>query len=342
MFKKSLIGLALLLSFGEAMTLEPRNILLNGNIDVFIQYEEGEVPNDKDWVAIYKKGSSTAWENVIDWGWVTNYRGIFPGNQGHRFPALVLDEGEYEARVFKDNSFVLHKSISFTVKEPISNLKEVKANYRRIDRHDEYIDEPGFQGVVDIHADSLQVYLEGLTKPSKPNKQDWVALYRKNDTNDWKNVIEWAWVSDLSSSFYRWSIRELNLEEGDYEVRYFLNNSFDTYKKSASFYVEQHDNPHNVETLISTKVVKQDNSAYNVEVNFEKSSANQKDWVAIFVAGKAFKSSNVIAWSYNTTGNANGTIELSIPESYAGKRLTAALFSNDSYRQVIKTSFTLE
>lgn len=340
MLKKSLITLSLLLSFGEAITLEPNDTLLNGNINVFMQYEEGEVLNNQDWVAIYKKGSSTVWENVIDWGWIKDYRGIFPGNIGHNFPAIPLDEGEYEARIFKNNSFTIHKSILFTVKEPLSNLKEVKVQYRRVDRHNEYVDEPGFQGIIDIHADYVDTDLAGLTKVSKPNKKDWVALYSVNDANAWENVIEWSWVSDLS--YYQWKLRKLNLEEGDYEVRYFLNNSFDTHKKSPSFHVDQHDNPHDVETSISVNSELQDDNTYDVSINFEKSSGNKKDWIAIFVVGKAYKSSNVLKWSYNTNGDIDGTIDLVLPKQYKDKRLTAVLFSDDSYTEVTKTTFILQ
>ncbi len=68
------------------------------------------------------------------------------------------------------------------------------------------------------------------------NKNNWVAIYKKGASNDWKNVIKWSWVKDLYSvpsdepavkRYFTYT-----LPNGEYECRFFLNN---TYKTFASF-----------------------------------------------------------------------------------------------------------
>jgi len=78
----------------------------------------------------------------------------------------------------------------------------------------------------------------GLTNGPK----DWIALYRKNDSNAWSNVLTWDWAKNLKESDLHGDIysvtKNINLTNGEYEVRYFKNNSFTTYKKSRSFKVK--------------------------------------------------------------------------------------------------------
>ena len=63
--------------------------------------------NTKDWVAIYPKGSSNAWGNVIDWQFVEDPKKEITFNK--------LPVGEYEIRGFFNNSFKLETSFAFRV-----------------------------------------------------------------------------------------------------------------------------------------------------------------------------------------------------------------------------------
>jgi pimeloyl-ACP methyl ester carboxylesterase len=68
--------------------------------------------NDEDWVGIYPKGSTNAWENVIAWKFT---HGIRNGELAVSTMVRDLNPGLYEARVFFNNTFVLEAECSFIV-----------------------------------------------------------------------------------------------------------------------------------------------------------------------------------------------------------------------------------
>ena len=72
--------------------------------------------NKNDWVGIYPKGSSNAWENVVSWSFTNGTKGMV--EYGITTGVLNLEgvvEGEYEARLFYNNSFELEDFIEFDV-----------------------------------------------------------------------------------------------------------------------------------------------------------------------------------------------------------------------------------
>ncbi len=86
------------------------------NIVVDFKNMKGE--ENQDWIAIYPKGSSNDWGNVIYWKWT---HGLINGSI--TFDSLPL--GEYEVRAFFNNSFKLEKSYPFTVR----NIKKKSTIY---------------------------------------------------------------------------------------------------------------------------------------------------------------------------------------------------------------------
>ncbi len=72
--------------------------------------------NNGDWVGIYSKGSSHAWENVLSWSFTNGTE--YMDEDGITEGTLNLDglaEGEYEARLFFDNSYYLESLTRFIV-----------------------------------------------------------------------------------------------------------------------------------------------------------------------------------------------------------------------------------
>ena len=71
MHKKILITLSLLLSLGEAVELKKH--FLPGQYGIFdtliTGVNEEEAIANRDWIAIYKKGASTEWKNVLAWSY---------------------------------------------------------------------------------------------------------------------------------------------------------------------------------------------------------------------------------------------------------------------------------
>ena len=86
-----------------------------------------------------------------------------------------------------------------------------------------------------------QVYHENETitvnyKDMYGGKEDWIGIYPKEASNEWKNMQQWNWTSGKSIGKINFNINDLN--NGNYEVRAFFNNSFDT-EAIYSFSVEK-------------------------------------------------------------------------------------------------------
>ena len=115
--KKVIILLGIFIStiIGHAMpTVETNKIVYSTNepITVSVTHMLGDAT---DWIAIYPKGSTNEWKNVLRWSWTDGF------TEGSKtFEGLAV--GEYEARVFFKNSFTLEGSSSFSVEGNVAEL----------------------------------------------------------------------------------------------------------------------------------------------------------------------------------------------------------------------------
>ena len=64
--------------------------------------------DEEDWIAIYPVGTDHSWENVVKWDWTG---GIDSGT----FSLSSVPAGEYEVRIFFENSYNLENKYSFRV-----------------------------------------------------------------------------------------------------------------------------------------------------------------------------------------------------------------------------------
>ncbi len=161
---------------------------------------------NKDWVGIYPKASNNDWENVIIWNWATNGAVSFDlvkKGDGNLAP------GEYEARLFFNNTYDDKAKVAFKVSSETSPLTMSKSTYK-----------PNEKISVTISAD--------LT-----GNKDWVGIYPKASNNDWKNVIIWNWATNGAVSFDLVNKGNGKLAPGEYEARLFFNNTYDDKAKVA-------------------------------------------------------------------------------------------------------------
>jgi parallel beta-helix repeat protein len=90
------------------------------------------------------------------------------------------------------------------------------------------------------YSSGSDVWIELEDKPN--NAQDWVGIYPAGSTNDWDNVVEWKWAKDTSpTQVDQGDWYKFQLDDGKYEARFFLNNSF-TLNDKVSFSVEANNN----------------------------------------------------------------------------------------------------
>ena len=295
----------------------------NGAVNILIDYNK-DADRDirdksKDWVAVYKKGTTTAWQNVINWAWVKDLHGQAPGDYyGHIFKGThIAEPGEYEVRFFKNNSFTVDKSLSFTTKQVPSFLTSIK--------------KAGYNAIIMQGFDNNEFV---------PTQQDWVGVYKENDDNTWQNVVQWGWLKDLKkyNSYMLYLDTKLYEKGVKYKARYFLNNSFHTYKETEAFYVGEL--PDNEKKVFSFAFIEKRNGALFSRLGVYSNYINSpKDWIGIFKNDVEFTDrSNLIAWSYVSKANSSKTLQILKPELIESKGdYKAVFFRNDSYKKFGKS-----
>lgn len=214
--------------------------------------------NKNNWVAIYKKGDSNDWKNVLKWAWVKDIQnGIAPADSlKNRYFSYSLPDGEYEFRFFLDNSYKTFASFEFTA--------------------DNVIDSPKL---------TIEEQTEDkITFNSTYGDKTWIGIYQRNTyRNDWEYVKAWSWVKSKSTS-----IDLVDLPRGDYRAKLFYNNSYKN-EKSINF-------SHN--GINQDNFVKVDNfDGYN-RINFSNSFqvGNSKSWIGVYKKEASNASNNRIRW----------------------------------------------
>jgi len=155
--------------------------------------------NPQDWVGVYPIGTTNDWENVITWKWT----------DGTINPSLslgTLPEGNYEVRAFFENKFNEKATHTFIVNQAIgdTSVSTTKTTYKPNEK-------------ITVHYSN-----------TSGDDKDWIAIYPKNSNNEWNNVIEWTWTEGQVNG-----VKTFNkLPVGEYEVRIFLQDSFNLETKS--------------------------------------------------------------------------------------------------------------
>ena len=147
--------------------------------------------SNEDWIGIYPKGSSNDWENVIAWKWI---EGEINGTKTY----APLPTGEYDIRVFFNNSFNLEANSSFVVEIPVSeelNISLEKDNYEPFEL---------------IHVNFANMSGQAT---------DWLGIFPVGANNEKESAIEWR---DTNSTVTG-QISFNGLKAGDYELRAYFD-----------------------------------------------------------------------------------------------------------------------
>ena len=183
-----------------------------------------------------------------------------------------------------------------------------------------------YQGNYNSDSD---VWIELQDKPN--NRYDWVGIYPSDSNNDWENVVAWRWAKDTSpTQVDQGDWYKFNLEDGSYEARFFLNNSF-TVNSKVSLNVG--DVP---SVTLKTKNKYKSDEVVNVKISGELSE--NKDWVGVYPVGSSNDWKNVLAWNwvYEGDNSLNKKIKALTTGNYE-----ARLFFNNSFEVAEKVSFTV-
>lgn len=303
-----------------------------------------------DWVGTYRPNASD--EESIDWKYTGGAK-----NGTLELPGLAA--GEYEVRLYFNDSYDLEQKVAFTVKSDTADLCP----------DDPDKTEPGECGC-GVPEGTCQQQADPYIEVSKPvfsvneavfvsfyelpgNNLDWVGTYKAGAANS--AYIDWTFMPAGETD----GIVQLpGLPEGNYEVRLFFNDSY-TLEYKVSFTVKNDvvdrcpDDPDKIEPgecgcgvpegtcqIEETPYIEMSQPAFAVNeeivIHFYNLPGNPMDWVGTYREGTSHYS--YIDWAY-TLGAKNGTIRLpGLPQG----DYEARLYFNDSYNLEHKISFVVK
>lgn len=157
---------------------------------------------NQDWVGIFEKDAANTWGNVIAWNWAPNNGSVTLDKVATT--AKDMPAGDYDVRLFFNNSFNVEERTNFTV---LANnpIRTTKAEY--------------------TVNESVQVEISTTLSGDR----DWVGIYPKDSDNSWGNVIAWNWVPNNGTITLNKGVK--NMPAGDYEARLFYKNSYNLENK---------------------------------------------------------------------------------------------------------------
>jgi len=150
--------------------------------------------NSGDWVGIYQKDAPSTWANTITW----KYDGqVVDGT----YDLDSVPQGEYEVRVFLNNSYTLLASTPFKVivKPLITTIITDKAVYE--------------------NGEDINITVTDMLG----NQRDWIGIFPAEEVSSFENAYDWEWTEAINEG----SILFRGLPAGDYEARAFFNNNFE-------------------------------------------------------------------------------------------------------------------
>jgi hypothetical protein len=244
-----------------ASSLNPTKTQYTYLEDIQIFADNIEV-HPQNWIGIYPVGSSSKWENMLRWTWTKE-------TTSGKFTFHGLPDGDYEARLFYNNSFKPEAITTFSVSK--SSIGKPTINPEKLQYK---INEP------------ITFWLKNMSG----HPQDWVAIYPKNSSNKWENVIDWTYLNGDVTSFHSFK----GLKAGKYEIRAFYKNS---YTVEASYEIQVGtEEPVIPPSAISSSTNYTPNDPIKVTIKgFEK---NRQDWIGIYPSNSSNKWENVVAWKW--------------------------------------------
>jgi len=142
--------------------------------------------SNHDWIGIYPAGSTTAWENMIQWEW-KNAEGMQTFNN--------LPAGDYEVRIFFNSTLNIEASHAFSVENTAFDLESRKVAYDPFEL---------------IHADFINM---------RGTASDWIGIFPVGADNQKASAIQWKYAKSLVNG----SLNFNGLAVGTYEMRAYFS-----------------------------------------------------------------------------------------------------------------------
>jgi len=162
------------------------------------------------WVGLYKKGTNNAWGNVLAWDWVKNSK-VKISRIAH------FKAGDYQARLFFNNSYVTAATIDFKIGDGPGNTGETIA----------YVEAFAFDKTIVVSLNDNFV-----------DPKDWIGVFKKGAPYTLKNIEAWSYIKE-NEPYYPISIKNpKGILPGKYDVVYFHSDTYQTVGPVKTFTVE--------------------------------------------------------------------------------------------------------
>lgn len=253
-----------------------------------------------DWVAIFPADSNNDFGRIIQWQ-------LTGATVNAALQFNPLGEGSYDVRLFYGADAVQGASKRITVGDNGNIDAEIRANK-------------------EVYAlnEAISVNYENMSG----NDEDWIGIYPQNSNNDWGNIVQWAWTNGDIVGNHNFE----PLPVGDYEVRAFFNNSFNTEARYA-FSVE---GQNAVATVSTNKKVYEPNE--QVIASFTNMSGDNEDWMGIYPAGSSNAWENIVDWRW-ISGDVQGTRSFN---GLAAGQYEVRVFFDNSFNLQASYAFEIE
>ena len=257
----------------------------------------------KAWIGLYKKGTSNEWSNVLAWSWVTNAQTKI-SNISH------FHEGDYQARLFFNNSYTTEASIDFHIGQSPGNQEAQLVNARTA---------------------PYQKTFQLSIKPANHAKvNDWVGIFKKGLSHTRQNLVAWSYVKKYDRRLTMIALSSKGLSLGLYDIVYFTANSYQEDGPTAILTVEAGVCHGGFRGTYGGKSV--------LSIGQYNSFKQSNDWVAIFKKDAEPIRSNILHWSYVRDGEIMRESEYhtvvhfpTFPDQMAYNNFKIVLFENDTY-----------
>jgi hypothetical protein len=226
------------------------------------------------WIGIYQKDAPLTFENVLVWDWVTA--------DTTSLDIPKIQDGEYEARLFFNNSFQLEKAVTFQH----LNGQGPDKRYNRIQNQTTLVETS--------NNFNISYRERGLS-----NITDWVGVFKPNTSHIRKNLLAWGYLNiPNEAGMGTVPLKTLDgqiLQLGKYDMVCFANDGYDqqlgeTKTLTVDFRAKY------ASGISNTLGYVLDSYVYLNQIKQEK------DWIAIFKKDKDPIRENIIAWSYISEG----------------------------------------
>jgi len=275
----------------------------------FITFNSAQA--QKAWIGLYKKGTSNEWSNVLAWSWVTNTQTKI-SNISH------FHEGDYQARLFFNNSYTTEASIDFHIVQNPGNQEA-------------YL----IDSSASPHQKTFQLPVKRTTY-AKVN--DWVGIFKKGLSHTKENLEAWSYVKRGDKELTMMALQTKGLSVGLYDIVYFTADSYQEDGPTAILTV-------NIRAKYASGIYQTVGYVLDSYDYITKIQQN-KDWIAIFKKEDEPIRKNIIAWSYISEGifpreDAHSSI-IQFPklqgifEEFQGEDYKVILFEKDTYK-IIKS-----